>query len=130
MDEKKLLPILKEQEAQAAEFVKDTDKLEKFLERLEQKLNLIPVVGDKLGDIPILISLVRAYSKREYTDIPLGSVIAILGGLLYIVSPASLPGIGYVDDAAVIALVMKMVHDDVEEYRKWKKENGKQILEK
>ena len=135
MDEKKLLPILKEQEAQAAEFVNDTDQLEKFLERLEQKLNLIPVVGDKLGDIPILISLVRAYSKREYTDIPIGSVIAILGGLLYIVSPASLftdaiPGIGYVDDAAVIALVMKMVHDDVEEYRKWKKENGKQILEK
>ena len=32
MDEKKLLPILKEQEAQAAEFVNDTDKLEKLVD--------------------------------------------------------------------------------------------------
>lgn len=130
MDELTLKNALDANREQAEEIVKDADKIERLLERIEQKLKLIPVVGNKLSDVPILISLVRAYAKKEYTDIPIGSIIGIVAALLYLLNqvdliPDFIPGAGYLDDVAVIAVAMAMVHDDVEEYRKWKKDNEK-----
>lgn len=104
----------------------DVDKMEQFLEKLEKKLALVPMIGDKLTDVPVLISMVRSYVKKEYTEIPLGSIIGIVTALIYFVSPADLiadaiPVVGYLDDIVVLGWVLKMVHDDLDEYREWKK---------
>ena len=120
--------------AKAEELLKDQDKLERFLERLERKLQKIPVVGSSLSAVPILISLVRSYAKKEYTDIPIGSIIAIIGSLIYLFShfdliPDSIPVIGLADDAAVITAALKLVKDDVDEYKDWQKKNGYAVLE-
>jgi uncharacterized membrane protein YkvA (DUF1232 family) len=62
-------------------------------------------------------------------DVPIGSIIAIVAALLYLINhfdliPDSIPVVGYLDDAAVITFVTTtLVHDDVEEYRAWRKEN-------
>lgn len=114
----------------AEKLLSDTDKMEQFLRRLEEKLKKIPVIGNKLSIVPVFISLVRAYIKKDYRDIPLGSIIAIVSSLIYFASPIDLlpdgiPGIGYVDDAAVIAFAWIMVEDDVEEYKRWQESNGK-----
>ncbi len=115
---------------EATELVQNVDKIERLLERIEHKLTLIPIVGTRLSDVPVLVSLVRAYAKKQYTDIPVGSIIAIVAALLYLVNhfdliPDSVPGVGYLDDAALIGFVVTtLVHDDVEEYREWRKENG------
>lgn len=58
-----------------------------------------------------MYQLVESYVKREYTDIPLTSIISILAALIYVISPIDLipdfiPGIGYFDDAAVVTLVL------------------------
>ena len=116
----------------AEETLNDVDKMERFLQRLEKKLKTIPVAGNKLADVPIMASLVRSYWKKEYTDIPIGSIISIISALLYFVSPIdiipdSIPFLGYFDDATVIAVCWKLVESDVEEYQKWRKENGKLI---
>ena len=37
--------------------------------------------------------------------------------------PDFLPAIGLVDDAAVVALANKLVHDDVKEYKAWREKN-------
>jgi len=105
--------------------LKDKKKLEHFLERLERKLSKIPLVGEYLSDVPVLISLVKAYAQKEYTDIPIGSIIAIVGALIYLLSPIDLipdaiPVIGYLDDAAVLAFAYKLVRDDVLEYKEWR----------
>jgi uncharacterized membrane protein YkvA (DUF1232 family) len=113
--------------------LKDVDKMERFLERLEKKLKKIPVIGKQLSNVPMLISLVRAYIHKDYQDIPIGSIIAIVGSLLYFFSqidllPDSIPFLGYIDDAAVFAFVWKMVDDDVKEYKIWQEQNGKRII--
>lgn len=77
-----------------------------------------------------MASLVRNYSKKEYTDIPIGSIIAIISALIYFVSPVdivpdSIPVIGYFDDAAVVAACWKLVDSDIEEYENWRKQHGK-----
>ena len=74
----------------------------------------------------------RAYVKKEYTDIPIGSIIAIISALLYFISPIdfapdSLMGLGYFDDAAVIGVCLKLVDTDVSEYVKWRKDKNKML---
>lgn len=123
-----LSAALKNSSEKAQELLEDEDKMERFLERLERKIAKVPLAGKQLSYIPVLISLVRAYMKKEYTDIPIGTIIAIVGCLVYFLSPIdlvpdSIPVIGYVDDAAVFAFAWKMIGDDVQEYKDWKESN-------
>ena len=129
-DEKKAEEVLVSNFREAEEMLKDEDKMERFLQRLEKKLKKIPVAGDKLANVPIMISLVRSYIKKEYTDIPIGTIIAIISALIYFLSPIdivpdSIPLLGYFDDAAVVAACWKLVESDVDEYIKWRKDNNK-----
>lgn len=131
-DNKKAEEVLKKGYKKAEKLLEDEDKVERFLQRLEKKLKKVPVAGEKLAVVPIMVSLVRSYIKKEYTDIPIGTIIAILSALIYFVSPIdiipdSIPVIGYFDDAAVVAACWNFVESDVEEYNKWRKENGKEI---
>ena len=128
MTEKNLQRSFEQSKKKAKKILNNKDKMDLFLERLEKKLSLIPIAGGMLAEIPVLISLVKAYIEKRYANVPIGTVIAIVGALLYFLSPIDLvpdllPAIGLVDDAAVIALALKLVHDDVKEYQSWKKEN-------
>lgn len=127
-----LKEALQKHTQKAKDYLNDDEKMENFLQRLERKLNLVPKIGNQLADIVTLISLVRSYMKKQYTDIPIGSMISIVAALIYFVSPIDIipdtvPIIGYMDDIAVIGFVLNFVHDDVEEYKKWQKENNKRI---
>lgn len=135
MKENKMLDAeicLKNNYGEAEEMLKNVDEVERFLQRLEKKLKTVPVAGNKLADVPIMVSLIRNYIKKEYTDVPIGTIIAILAALIYFVSPIdivpdSIPVIGYFDDAAVVAACWKLVESDVEEYQEWRKENNLSI---
>ena len=125
ISEETIEKVLEGNKVEAETLLSDVDKMEEFLERLEKKLALVPMVGDKLTDVPVLISMVRSYMKKEYTKIPLGSIIGVVAALIYFVSPVdfiadAIPVVGYLDDIVVLGWVLKMVHDDLEEYREWK----------
>lgn len=125
---------LKEGYGEAEELLKDEDKIERFLQRLEKKLKVIPFAGEKLAEVPVLASLLRSYVKKEYTNIPIGSIIAIVSALIYFVSPIdivpdSIPILGYFDDAAVVEVCWSLVDNDVQEYIKWREKNGKEEIE-
>ena len=116
----------------AEKLLNDQDKMERFLQRLESKLKVIPVAGNALADVPIMVSLLRNYVKKEYTDIPIGTILAVISALIYFVSPIDLvpdviPGAGYIDDAVVITACWKLVDSDIQEYIKWRAKNNKTI---
>jgi uncharacterized membrane protein YkvA (DUF1232 family) len=128
LDEEEVQRRFEKSKEKAKKLLEDNDKMERFLERLEKKLEQIPYAGKYLSDVPILISLVKAFIDKRYTAIPLGSIIAIVGALIYFLSPIDIipdiiPGLGIVDDAAVIAMALKLVHDDVAEYKAWRDAN-------
>ncbi|MBM6809732.1 DUF1232 domain-containing protein [Faecalitalea cylindroides] len=131
-DEQKALKELEKGYKEAEKLLENEDKLERFLQRLEKKLKIIPIAGDKLAVVPVMASLLKNYAEKEYTDIPIGTIIAIISALMYFVSPIdfvpdSIPVLGYFDDAAVVAACWKLVQSDVDEYVEWRKENGKQM---
>ncbi|MBQ3270132.1 MAG: DUF1232 domain-containing protein [Clostridia bacterium] len=122
---------LNEYTKDAEKTVNQPDKLEKLLRDLEKKLSSIPALGGPLSNIPTLVSLIRSYIKHDYTDIPSGSIAAIVGALVYFLAPFDLvpdaiPGIGFVDDAAVIATCLALVGSDIEKYRQWRDHSDEQ----
>ncbi len=76
-------------------------------------------------DLRLLFSIVQDYISGKYRAVPYWSIAAIVAALLYVLNPMDLipdfiPGVGYLDDAAVVALCLKMVEQDLHAYRAWK----------
>lgn len=74
-------------------------------------------------DIKTMTAMLRDYTDGSYRDVPWTTVASITAAVLYFVSPIDLipdviPGVGYVDDAAVIAMCVKSFRCDIETYRK------------
>lgn len=116
----------------AEEILNDEDKMERFFQKLEKKLKVVPIAGDSLAYIPLLMSLVRHYVKKEYTDPPIASMTAIVVALIYFVSPIDIipditPIVGYLDDALVLSGCIALVRTDIEDYKNWRKKNGLEI---
>ncbi|MFN3597592.1 MAG: YkvA family protein [Rubricoccaceae bacterium] len=75
-------------------------------------------------DVPVLIRLIRAYAYGRYREIPWRSLVLIVAGVLYFVSPADLipdwiVGLGLLDDALVISYVLRAVHEDLAHFVAW-----------
>jgi uncharacterized membrane protein YkvA (DUF1232 family) len=116
----------------AAEILGDEQKVEHILTDLEHKLSKIPKVGKHLSYAPLMAMMIRSYVKKEYTEVPVGTIIGMLAVLIYVVNPLdvipdSIPGIGYIDDAAVMMFVLNSTEDDLDKYEKWRKENGREV---
>ena len=75
-------------------------------------------------DLMALARLVSAWSRREYTAVPWRSILMAVGALLYFIDPFdaipdAIPGIGYLDDASVVALVAAALKTDIELFIRW-----------
>ena len=110
----------------------DRDKLEELFQRLENKLKVIPHIGDKLAVAASMASMVKSYANKEYDKVPLGTIIAVISALAYLVSPVDvipdvIPGLGHVDDVAVVGACLILVDTDIQEYIKWRDSHGKKI---
>lgn len=76
-------------------------------------------------DCKTSLSLIKDWFTDAYNVVPWRTIASLCGALVYVISPADLipdfiPFIGYVDDAAVFAFVLKCVHDDIQRYKAWK----------
>lgn len=108
----------------AETLLSEQGKLEHFLQDIEKKLARLPFGGDKFAAIPGLISMVRSYIRRDYSKLPKGTILAIIGALIYFFSPIdALPdfilGAGLLDDAFVLNACLKLVKSDVDDFRNW-----------
>ena len=65
IDVEKAKEILNSLTSQAQELLKNTSKLEKVLQQMEEKLKEIPKVGDALSRVPLMISMIRSSSRKN-----------------------------------------------------------------
>jgi uncharacterized membrane protein YkvA (DUF1232 family) len=78
------------------------------------------------GEATQLLAMLKDYGSGTYREMPRSTVLAIAFGLLYVLNPFDLmpdfiPGIGYLDDMSMVALVIGSVRRDVENYARWRR---------
>lgn len=79
------------------------------------------------SDIKLMFDMIRDYWSGSYRDVPWKSIAAIAGALVYVLNPLDLIpdlliGIGFLDDAGVVALCLKLVETDLFRYAAWKEQ--------
>lgn len=124
---------------EAKDIISDANKWNAFKTKLAdflKKAEKIPVLGGMLDDIQCMVCVIDSYVKKEYKEIPVSSIISIVASLVYLLSPIDLipdaiPVVGYLDDAAIIFLVLNFgIDKDLDKYRIWNEKNRQTALAK
>lgn len=111
--------------AQAVTILRDPQKAQELVRKINSKLVNIPYVGEYFADVPTLCLMVSDYVKGAYKQVPFAAVVGIVVALVYFLTPVdmvpdSIPGVGHMDDAAVVLFAVKAAHNDIADYKKWK----------
>ena len=109
----------------AKEYYNNPERLKDLLGSANLIIRDNEQLSDIIDDIGKLISMVKDYSKKEYTMVSKGAIITIIAGLIYLVNPIDIvPDFllaGYLDDAAVIGYIVSRLKGEIEKYSEWKK---------
>ncbi len=78
-----------------------------------------------MGKVRLLLRMLSDNFEGTYTEVPWRIIAAIVVALVYILNPVDaipdyIPVIGFMDDAAVLAIAWSLVESDVREYARWK----------
>ena len=115
-------------EGEAEEYYEDKKKSKGLLKKAKNKAedkkeerNLSYV----WEDLQLMLQMFRAWIKGDYKELDKKSIIMVIAGILYFVSPIDLipdfiPIIGFFDDAAVIGFIVNRLTDEVDHFRIWK----------
>ncbi|MDT0675702.1 YkvA family protein [Autumnicola musiva] len=75
--------------------------------------------------IKLMFGMLQDYRKGVYRNIPWFSIAAITFTVLYILNPLDIipdfiPGLGYVDDFAIMTIGLRFMETDLHKYLDWK----------
>ncbi|MDE3041330.1 MAG: DUF1232 domain-containing protein [Nitrospirota bacterium] len=106
----------------ATQYLRDKERLRHLL---AEAVSIAQGRGGKLlKDIQLLVRLLKASMSGVYTGLSVRKLVAIVAAILYLISPLDvipdfIPVVGYVDDAAVIAWVMKSIAEELKDFKIW-----------
>ena len=126
LNRQKILDFFKKSESKASVILKDKSKANDTIkEALGKAVTNKGQLEGVWAKMVLLFAVAKDYVNGDYTEIPKRSIIAILGGLIYFLSPIDIvpdfvPVLGFIDDVFVLNLVYKQVLKDLEKYKIWK----------
>ncbi len=111
----------------ASAYLRDPDKLRDLVQKAKGKAEAAGASGplkDMWQSLLSLLRLLRAYASGQYRNVPAKSLVLIVAGILYFVMPIDVipdfvVGLGFLDDAAVLAWVVSSVRTVVTDFEKW-----------
>ena len=111
--------------SEAQELIKDPSKIDSILIQLENKLKEVPTVGEQLSDIPLMISMVKSYITKEYTEVSPKVIATMVAAFIYLIKGKDLisdkiPVVGVTDDIGVLALAMQFCKPELEAYKEFR----------
>ena len=111
--------------ARARRLVESPGQLLRVIEQAGRKLaaaggarSLAPVVEE----LRTMIELLRAWAGGTYTGVASANLLLVVGAVVYFLMPADLvpdfiPGLGFVDDVAVVTGVIGAVREELAKFR-------------
>lgn len=112
--------------------------IERVNQRAQDIEGKLPKLRTLVEQARVMLSMVKDYWSGGYREIPYWAIGAMALALLYVLNPADLfpdfiLGVGYLDDAAVIAFCLKLVEQELERYKQWlaakAKSDGGKVIE-
>ncbi len=85
---------------------------------------LLRMIGRLWTDLPLLFRLLKAWKDGSYRGLSVRTLASLVAALIYVVSPVDfmpdfIPGIGLLDDAAVLAFLLHSMAQDLAAFRVW-----------
>lgn len=108
---------------------KDVENVLGQLEEVNWKVKSSSALRGLFDDVVDMGTMVRDVATGRYSLAPWRTVSAVTLTLTYILMPLDaipdlIPCIGLTDDAAVVALCLSLIHEDLEDYRRWRLRSG------
>ena len=110
---------------EAEEVIRNPSKVDEILLQLEAKLKEVPAIGSTLADLPLMISMVKAWIQKDYTEVSPKVIACLVGAIIYLLKKKdlisdSIPIVGIVDDIAVLGLALKLSEPELKAYAEWR----------
>lgn len=133
MEESKLKSSFKKFTKTAQQLLTDKNKtllkVKDGITKASKNKDKLTAIWDKMQ---LLFALAKDYANGSYNDVSNASIVAIIGSLLYFISPIDvipdfILGLGFLDDAFIIGYVFNKVAKELDKYQNWKA-NQKDII--
>ena len=110
---------------EAESVISSPSKVDEILMQLEEKLKAVPVIGSTLSDLPLMISMIKAWIKKEYTVVSPKVIACLVGAVIYLIKKKdlisdSIPIVGHADDLAVLGLALKLSEKELKAFAEWR----------
>ncbi len=117
--------VLNREVEEAQEIIANPSRVDEILVQLEEKLKAVPVIGSTLSDLPLMIAMVKAWIKKEYTVVSPKVIALLVGAILYLIKRKdlisdSIPIVGHADDLAVMGLALKLSENELKAFAEWR----------
>jgi len=107
-------------------FAKDPEKLRQLFKEAVKKAPTIPrePFKDLWAYFQAMLRLIRAYYLREYRNVPVQSLVTIVGAIIYILNPFDLipdwiAGLGFADDAVILSFAIRQTRQTLDDFMTW-----------
>jgi uncharacterized membrane protein YkvA (DUF1232 family) len=113
----------------AGKFSKSKGAMLLLVQQVLQKSNqkgLRNSLNDGIGQLQLLVRMVRSYASGEYRGIATSSLLKVVATLIYFVSPLDfipdfLPVIGMADDLALLVWVFNSLDSEIQKFSDWER---------
>ena len=135
INEEKLKAHYEKAKKQAEDIIEDPDRVKKIAERAWEKAkDLKGPLAEVWDQLKLMIQMIRAWVGGQYREVPTTSLIAIIAGLTYLLSPIDLipdmiPVLGYLDDIFVLGVVFTQVAKDLRAFEAWQQAHAQETPE-
>ncbi|MCW9037739.1 YkvA family protein [Altibacter sp.] len=101
-------------------------------EQISKKLSQSSPLSKYLEIGKLMMAMVKDIKKGSYSNVPWFTIATIVMALLYVLNPMDLvpdfiPGIGYLDDLAILSIGIGWIESDLHRYLDWKLDQGQGI---
>ena len=128
MEEEKEPKNFSNYKAKAKHLLEDESKVKSLVDAAGNKITSIMGSSAKMTEfadqVKLAIRMIQAYINGEYRDLPWRTLIILVAGILYFVTPLDLipdfiPALGFADDISVIFWIFKSFSEDLERFQEW-----------
>lgn len=129
--------IMQRNRIKATGYLQDPVAMQNLLTNVQQKARITGAVAPLealRGQLGLMWRMLRSWQKGAYKQAPKGVLISAVAALIYFIAPIdALPdfilGTGFLDDAAVLAFVLRSIAGDLKQYADWETlEEAKRII--